>query len=202
MTLPETSFALNPVPAGSGGFCFRCAFLSAPGNPRLRAAGLRGGSAALLRVRLIHVQILRLQQFSIHLRIRPIFQEKNHRTIYDINYEKSLKNNVDSDIHTSDKVRILQKKNQFQKGTEARYSDDVYTVKKVNGKSITLNNDEVYKRTSLLIVPKSTISDEKNVIVKINKQNKEERFLKSEGVEVSNIITTKRNREKTTKTTK
>ena len=77
----------------------------------------------------------------------------------------------------------------------------MYTVKKVNGKSITLNNDEVYKRTSLLIVPKSTISDEKNVIVKINKQNKEERFLKSEGVEVSNILSTKRNREKVTKTT-
>jgi len=129
------------------------------------------------------------------------FQEKNHRTIYDINYEKSLKNNVESDIHVDDKVRILQKKNQFQKGTEARYSDDVYTVKKVNGKSITLNNDEVYKRTSLLIVPKSTISDEKNVIVKINKQNKEERFLKSEGVEVSNIISTKRTREKVSKTT-
>jgi hypothetical protein len=74
-------------------------------------------------------------------------------------------------------------------------------VKKVNGKSITLNNDEVYKRTSLLIVPKSTISDEKNVIVKINKQNKEERFLKSEGVEVSNILSTKRTREKVSKTT-
>ena len=98
-------------------------------------------------------------------------------------------------------MRILQKKNQFQKGTEARYSDDVYTVKKVNGKSITLNNDEVYKRTSLLIVPKSTISDEKNVIVKINKQNKEERFLKSEGVDVSNILSTKRTREKVSKTT-
>ncbi len=51
-------------------------------------------------------------------------------------------------------------------------------MKKVNGKSITLNNGEVYKRTSLLIVPKSIISDEKNVIVKINKQNKKERFLK------------------------
>ena len=123
-------------------------------------------------------------------------REKNHRTIYDINYEKSLKNNVESDIHISDKVRILQKKNQFQKGTEARYSDDVYTVKKVNGKSITLNNDEVYKRTSLLIVPKSTISDEKNVIVKVNKQIKEEKFLKSEGVDVSNILSTKRGKNK------
>lgn len=124
------------------------------------------------------------------------FLEKNHRTIYDINYEKSLKNNVDSDIHINDKVRILTKKNQFQKGTEARYSDNVYTVKKINGKSITLNNDEVYKRTSLLIVPKSTISDEKNVIVKINKQNKEDRFLKSEGVDISNILNSKRGRDK------
>jgi hypothetical protein len=50
---------------------------------------------------------------------------------------------------------------------------------------------------TLLVV----ISDEKNVIVKINKQNKEERFLKSEGVEVSNILSTKRTREKVTKTT-
>jgi hypothetical protein len=71
------------------------------------------------------------------------FQEKNHMTIYDINYEKSSKNNVELDIHICDKVRILQKKNQFQKGKEARYSDDVYTVKKVNGKSITLSNNEV-----------------------------------------------------------
>jgi hypothetical protein len=39
------------------------------------------------------------------------------------------------------------------------------------------------------------------VIVKINKQNKEERFLKSEGVDVSNIISNKRTREKVSKTT-
>ena len=58
------------------------------------------------------------------------FQKKKKRTIHDINYEKSLKNNVESDIHFSDNVRILQKKKQFLKGTGARYSDDVYTVKK------------------------------------------------------------------------
>ena len=32
------------------------------------------------------------------------FKEKNHRTIYDINYEKSLKNNTVSDIDINDKV--------------------------------------------------------------------------------------------------
>jgi hypothetical protein len=74
------------------------------------------------------------------------FKEKNHRTMYDINYEKSLKNNTVSDIDINgkfiDKVRILIKK-QFQKGTESRYSDEVYTVQKFNGKSITLNNDDL-----------------------------------------------------------
>ncbi len=62
----------------------------------------------------------------------------------------------------------------------------------MNGKSITLNNDEVYKRSSLLIVPTSKIYNIrwKNIIVKINKQIKEERFLKSEGVDVSNILET------------
>jgi hypothetical protein len=70
--------------------------------------------------------------------------------------KKKLKNNTLSDIDINNKVRILIKK-QFKKGTESRYSDEVYTVKKINGKSITLNNDEVYKRTSLSIVPKSNV---------------------------------------------
>ncbi len=38
------------------------------------------------------------------------FQEKNHRTIYDIICEKSFKNNTVSDIDINDKVRILIKK--------------------------------------------------------------------------------------------
>ena len=121
------------------------------------------------------------------------FLEKNHRKIYDINYEKSLYNNGRSDIDVNDKVRI-KLTGTFRKGTEARYSDDVYTVKKVAGKSVTLNNDAVYKRTSLLIVPKSTKTDEKNVIVKVNRQNKIDRTLNSEGVDLSNILDNKRTR--------
>ena len=66
----------------------------------------------------------------------------------------------------------------------------------MNGKSITLDNDEVYKRTSLLIVPKSTKTDEKNVIVKVNKRNKVDRALKGEGVDLENILENKRTRTK------
>jgi hypothetical protein len=61
---------------------------------------------------------------------------------------------------------------------------------------LTLNNDEVYKRTSLLLVPKSTVSDEKYIILQTNKQSKDERFLKSEGVDTKNILETKRGKNK------
>jgi ribosomal protein L21E len=111
------------------------------------------------------------------IRPKDAFLEKNHRTIYDINYEKSFYNNVKSDIDVGDKVRI-KLTGKFRKGTDARYTDEVYTVTKVRGNTVTLNNDDVQKRTSLLIVPKTTKTDEKNVIVKVNKQNKIDRNLK------------------------
>ena len=123
------------------------------------------------------------------------FLEKNFEKIYNINYEKSLFNIAISDIDVNDKVRI-KIKGQFRKGTEARYTDEVYTVKKVKGNAITLDNDEVYKRSSLLIVPKTTKTDEKNLIVKINKQNKTDRALKAEGVDLANILENPRTRKK------
>ena len=84
----------------------------------------------------------------------------------------------------------------FRKGTDARYTDEVYTVTKVRGNTVTLNNDDVQKRTSLLIVPKTTKTDEKNLIFKINKQNKVDRALKAEGVDLVNILENPRTRNK------
>ncbi len=66
VTQPGISFALNVVPAGLGGSHFRCEFLHLtllPDWGRLMCLGqvhTRG-------VRSIHVQMLRLQQFIIHL---------------------------------------------------------------------------------------------------------------------------------------
>ena len=59
-----------------------------------------------------------------------------------------------------------------------------------------MNNDDVQKRTSLLIVPKTTKTDEKKVIVKVNKQNKTDRVLKAEGVDLVNILENTRKRNK------
>ena len=46
----------------------------------------------------------------------------------------------------------------FKKGSEPNYSDEVYKVKEIHGKPITLNNDEIKKRSSLLKIPNGTIS--------------------------------------------
>jgi len=114
------------------------------------------------------------------------FLKKNLKKIYNINYEKSLFNISVSDIDVNDKVRI-KLKGKFRKGTDARYTDEVYTVTKVRGNSITLDDDKVYKRSSLLIVPPTTVSNEKNVIVRVQRQNKIERNIQQEGLDLSNI---------------
>jgi hypothetical protein len=121
------------------------------------------------------------------------FLKKNLKKIYNINYEKSLFNISVSDIDVNDKVRI-KLKGKFRKGTDARYTDEVYTVTKVRGNSITLDDDKVYKRSSLLIVPKTTVSNEKNVIVRVQRQNKIERNIQQEGLDLSNIVSNKRRR--------
>jgi hypothetical protein len=121
------------------------------------------------------------------------FLKKNLKKIYNINYEKSLFNISVSDIDVNDKVRI-KLKGKFRKGTDARYTDEVFTVTKVRGNSITLDDDKVYKRSSLLIVPKTTVTDEKNVIVRVQRQNKIERNIQQEGLDLSNIVSNKRRR--------
>jgi hypothetical protein len=122
------------------------------------------------------------------------FLEKNFKKIYNINYEKSLFNISVSDIDVNDKVRI-KLKGKFRKGTDARYTDEVYTVTKVRGNSITLDDDKVYKRSSLLIVPPTTVSNEKNVIVRVQRQNKIARNINKEGLDVANIVLNKRRRD-------
>ena len=112
------------------------------------------------------------------------FLKKNLKKIYNINYEKSLFNISVSDIDVNDKVRI-KLKGKFRKGTDARYTDEVYTVTKVRGNSITLDDDKVYKRSSLLIVPPTTVSNEKNVIVRVQRQNKIDRNINKEGIDVT-----------------
>ena len=119
----------------------------------------------------------------------------NMQLIASINHQKSVKNERLSDLTKGDKVRIVEKSSVFQKGTEGKFSNEVFTVKSIQGKNITLSNGSIKKRYDLLHVPDDTVgSVEKNIIQKVNKINRAERKNKQEGVDTSNIIEGKRRR--------
>jgi len=119
----------------------------------------------------------------------------NMHLIASINHQKSFKNDRVSDLNIGDKVRIVETSSVFQKGTEGKFSDNVFTVKSIQGKNVTLNNGVVKKRYDLLHVPDDTVgSIEQNIIKKVNKVNRADRRDKKEGIDTSNIIEGRRRR--------
>ena len=106
----------------------------------------------------------------------------------------ALKNNTVSTLKIGDKVRVYIKK-QFDKGTEPQFSQEVYIIKYIRGKTYILDNDEKKKRTDLLLVPPDTIgSNNKNIIKQATKKYKDEQTLKRDGIDQSNIINEPRRR--------
>ena len=106
-------------------------------------------------------------------------------------------------IAVGDHVRVSIA-NFFKKGTEPRWSDEIYTVERVKGMTITLSDDKAYKRDKLLVVlkiPTDTIkitdsshTVKQNVIEVATKQHKQHLTLKSEDIKADNIQITKRDR--------
>ena len=121
----------------------------------------------------------------------------NIATIVELNNNKSKKNIKTSNLDVGDKVRIDTRKT-FSKGTEPIWSDEVYEVKAVSGKSILLNNDVMKKIDMLLKVSKDTPIGiiKKSKIKKATKEYKNEKQYKRESTKVENIIEGKRNRKK------
>ena len=83
----------------------------------------------------------------------------------------------------------------MEKGTEPQYSNEVYTVESIRGKTITLNNNESKRRNDLLLVPQSTISNnEKNIIKQATRRYQDELAMRRDGIDESNILVGKRRR--------
>jgi transposase InsO family protein len=127
-------------------------------------------------------------------------KDDNYALIVHINHLKSLKNDNVTDLIVGDKVRILET-TIFTKGTEPQYSKTIYIVKSVNGKRITLNNDQIKKRNMLLKIPNDTKpSDNNKTLIKlINQDNKNERQYIREHTKIENIVREPRIRKKVTK---
>jgi transposase InsO family protein/ribosomal protein L21E len=106
--------------------------------------------------------------------------------IADLNAMKNKKNNTVSDINEGDKVRI-NIKGTFSKGTEPTFSDKTYKVMSVNGKSITLDDGNRYKRDKLLLVPNETVTETPNVIREAKKTKKQRVILNREDISNDNL---------------
>jgi hypothetical protein len=117
--------------------------------------------------------------------------KENYETIYDINIDKNIHNNNVSDLEPDDNVRI-RIGGKFKKGTEPLWSDEIYTVKSVNSKSITLTDGTRKKRTDLLKIPNGTQEEPVNIIVKNNKAQTIKRTLNKDGIDKRLILKTSR----------
>jgi hypothetical protein len=107
-----------------------------------------------------------------------------------LNGEKNKINKMlKPDLKEGDKVRINITRT-FKKGTEPRWSDEIYIVKYQKGKSVYLENDQILKRDNILKVHDETeINNNKiNVIDKSSRNKKIETQLKKEGVDENNIL--------------
>lgn len=118
----------------------------------------------------------------------------NLKLITYLNARKSLKNSSISDLSIGKKVRI-KIKGQFDKGTDPVFSDTIYIVKNVMGKTITLEGGRVVKRSNLLMLPddyEDIQPDDSNVVKRARKKQRVESKLKQVGMNEDNIITSKR----------
>ena len=78
-----------------------------------------------------------------------------------------------------------------------KYSSDIYTIIKVNKNSVDIENDEVelngVKKTDIIIIKENYNNRRIEHIKKVEKEHRTERILKSDDIDKSNIINTKRN---------
>ena len=134
--------------------------------------------------------------------IKPndVFTDEQKRIeVLHLNTEKSRHSNtasksVQSDLKKDDKVRVRDTA-MFKKGTEARWTDEIFIVESTKGKSVTLTDGRSLKREDVLPIPKHTIPITHINIVKLaTKERKQVIQLHQEGVDESNIINQPRQR--------
>ena len=129
---------------------------------------------------------------------QAISDPKKREHVMHLNILKARDNGFVTDLKPGDKVRIDDTA-LFKKGSESRWSDEIYVVKEARGKTVMLTDGTTHKRSKVLMVPHNTIitpTTEKNVIKVATKQHKDKLYFKREDLDTSNIIAGKRDRKK------
>ena len=86
-----------------------------------------------------------------------ISDPKKRAYVLNLNILKARSNGFVTDLTPGDKVRIKDTA-LFKKGTESRWTDDVFTVESASGKTVMLTDGQRVKRDSVLKVPPNTVS--------------------------------------------
>ena len=80
-------------------------------------------------------------------------QDDEHKQLLvNLNTEKAQYNKTVSDLKPGDKVRKLET-HLFKKGTEPKFSEEMFEVKQANGGTVTLTDETRHKRQNLLKIP-------------------------------------------------
>jgi hypothetical protein len=82
---------------------------------------------------------------------------------------------------------------QFSKGSDAQYSNQVYTVSNIHGSKIELSNGKSYPDADVLKVLSNSVTITKpNPIEHAKKEYKQTRVLKKEEIKPDNVVREKR----------
>ena len=123
-------------------------------------------------------------------------EPENASVIYDINIEKSKRKTTykPTTFNVDDYVRI-KITDKFAKKSEGKYQDEVYQIKSITGKIITLDNDVKVKYDLIQKVSKPIENAQpkiKNFIKKAKKEYQTELLHKKIEIKPENILDTKR----------
>jgi hypothetical protein len=127
-----------------------------------------------------------------------ISDPKKRTHVMQLNIIKARSNGFVTDLTPGDKVR-LKDTALFKKGTESRWTDEVFTVESASGKTVVLTDGQRVKRDSVLKVPPNTVSTPKNVIKVATKERKDTLSLKRDSMDQANVVRSARAGKGTTK---
>lgn len=114
--------------------------------------------------------------------------QENKELIQDLNFEKmhdSGKVTKQTEFKPGDKVRVSVK-TKFTKSNQAQFSNDTYTIESVKGNNILLDNGKTYKPYSLIKSKGTeTLSPKISVVQKAEQEQRQERKVKQEGIQIN-----------------
>ena len=120
-------------------------------------------------------------------------KDKNVTELINRKYNKALKN--ETKFNVSDKVRYIKNKTSFEKGSTSKWSKTVHHIVSRTPHTYTLDNGQIFKYYELQLVNhvnSPSFINKGRTLKQLEKENKQERIFRQEGIEESNIINEKR----------